>query len=80
MSQSETNNYDDILKIVRNWEEDRQFALLHDVLKILEGRKEGKREPTLQKVFGLLATDQPPPNDEEVKQWLDERRWEKYGK
>lgn len=80
MSQSEVNNYDDILKIVRNWEEDRQFALVHDVLKVLASKKERKREPTLQKALGLLATDQPPPNDEEVKQWLDERRWEKYGK
>jgi hypothetical protein len=80
MSQSEANNYEQLLKIVSNWSEDKQFAFVHDVLKVLESRKERKREPTLQKALGLLATDQPPPTDEEVKQWLDEHRWEKYGK
>jgi hypothetical protein len=80
MSQSEANNYEQLLKIVSNWSEDKQLAFVHDVLKVLESRKERKREPTLQKALGLLATDQPPPTDEEVKQWLDEHRWEKYGK
>jgi hypothetical protein len=80
MSQSEVNNYNDVLKIVSDWSEDKQLALLQDVLKVLASKKGRRREPTLQKALGLLATEQEPPNDEEVKQWLDERRWEKYGK
>jgi hypothetical protein len=80
MSQSEGNHYHNVLKIVSDWSEDKQLALLQDVLKVLANKKGRKREPTLQKALGLLATDQPPPDDEEVKQWLDDRRWEKYGK
>ncbi len=80
MSQSEVNNYEHILRLVSDWSEDQQVAFVHDVLKVLERKKERKREPTLQKALGLLATDQAPPTDEEVKQWLDDRRWEKYGK
>ncbi len=34
---------------------------------------------TLKDALGLLATDQPPPSDEEVQMWLDEHRMEKYG-
>lgn len=80
MSQAEANNYDNVLKIVSDWSEDKQLALLQVVLKVLASKKGRKREPTLQKALGLLATEQPPPNDEEVKQGLDERRWEKFGK
>jgi hypothetical protein len=51
------------------------------VLKSLEpaikaDRPKGK---TLDKALGLLATDQPPLSDSEVRQWLDKRRMEKYG-
>ena len=30
-------------------------------------------------LLGRMKTDQPPPADEEVAQWLDEHRMEKYG-
>jgi hypothetical protein len=80
MSQPEANKYEQLLKIVSDWSEDKQFAFVPDVLKMLESKKERKREPTFHKALGLLATDQLPPTDEEVKQWLDEYRWEKYGK
>src|SRR5258708_1728333 len=36
--------------------------------------------PDSKGLVGLLATDRPPPTDEEVKQWLEERRVEKYGR
>jgi hypothetical protein len=35
---------------------------------------------SLRNLVGLLATDQPPPTDEEVERWLDEHRMEKYGR
>ena len=38
-----------------------------------------KRRKTLNKALGLLATNQPAPSDEEIEQWLDEYRMEKYG-
>lgn len=32
-----------------------------------------------RQLAGLFATDQEPPSDEDVKEWLDEARTEKYG-
>jgi len=32
-----------------------------------------------RQLAGLFANDQRPPSDEEVEQWLDEARTEKYG-
>lgn len=37
------------------------------------------RKRTLQRALGLLATDGPTPTDEDIEQWLDEHRQEKYG-
>ncbi len=38
-----------------------------------------KRGFSAAEVQGLLRTDRPAPNDETVKQWIDEHRMEKYG-
>ncbi|HWQ15448.1 MAG TPA: hypothetical protein VNL77_21785 [Roseiflexaceae bacterium] len=38
-----------------------------------------QRHPTLDRALGLLASDRPPPADEEVARWLEERRIERYG-
>jgi PHD/YefM family antitoxin component YafN of YafNO toxin-antitoxin module len=37
------------------------------------------RRNTLDKAWGLLATDRSAPSDAEIEQWLDEHRTEKYG-
>lgn len=81
-SSSETNSYESIFEIVREWTPAQRFHLVQDILKTLAPREEPMRakRQTLQKALGLLATDQPPPTDEEVRRWLDERRREKYGK
>lgn len=34
---------------------------------------------SLEELEGCLATDAPPPTDEEVERWLEERRMRKYG-
>ena len=34
---------------------------------------------SLEELEGSLATDVPPPTDEEVERWLEERRMRKYG-
>ena len=73
--------YENILKIVREWPTTRRFTLVQDLLKTLAPSQEGpppKRE-TLRKALGLLSSDQPAPSDEEVRRWLDEHRMEKYG-
>lgn len=77
MNQSEDVNYEVILAAVQQWPAPQQMALVQDVLKTLELAR--PRQATLSRALGLLATDQPAPTDEEVKQWLDEHRMEKYG-
>jgi hypothetical protein len=57
------------------------MELVQDVLRAISPRVDPpkKRVKTLEQALGLLATDRPAPTDEEVKQWLDEHRMEKYG-
>ena len=83
MNQAAPTNYDNVLNIVRQWTMAERYALLQDVLKTLapeaaESALPCVRERTLQRALGLLATEQPAPTDEEVQQWLDEHRMEKY--
>jgi len=80
MSQSDNANYEGVLNIVRQWPPLQQMALVQDVLKALTVRLEPARLPgdTLSRALGLLEADQPAPSDEEVEQWLDEHRMEKY--
>jgi len=79
--QTETTSYQGVLDIVRQWPTAQQIALVEDVLKTISSRVEPpkQRRRTLDRALGLLATDKPAPTDDEVKQWLDERRMEKYG-
>jgi hypothetical protein len=81
MDTQENTDYDTILQIIANWPPNRRFVLVQDVLKTLAPAVEPPRprRKTLHEARGLLATDQPPPTDEQIQQWLDERRMEKYG-
>ncbi len=81
MDPQENTDYASILRIVTQWPPSQRFALVQDVLKTLAPPAEETRprRKTLHEAEGLLATDQPPPTDEQVQQWLDERRMEKYG-
>lgn len=81
MAQTETTSYESVLNIVSHWPSIQQQALVNDVLKMISPRVEPPkvRRETLNEALGLLATDQPAPADAEVKQWLEERRVEKYG-
>lgn len=82
MSHSEGNDYKNVFEIVRHWTPSQRFNLVQDILKTLAPQEgsAGRKRQTIKEVFGILATDRTPPNDEEVEQWLDEHRWEKYGK
>lgn len=77
MNQSPT--YQQVLEIVRQWPDARRFTLVQDVLKTLEPRTRPHKKQTLSQALGLLATSASPPSDEEIKQWLEEHRREKYG-
>ena len=70
-----------ILQAIREWPPDEQMALIQEILR--QARipliEEPIAPPNSRGLAGLLATDQPPPTDEEIARWLDERRMEKYG-
>ncbi len=81
MKQIENINYETTLNNIRQWTIAQRFALLQDVLKTLtpEPEKPRVRERTLEHALRIVPLDREPPTDDEVKQWLDEHRMEKYG-
>ena len=56
MNQSEPSNYENILKIVRQWPIAQRFTLVQDVLKTLTPKSAGvpPRRQTLGRALGLL--------------------------
>lgn len=74
------DSYTSILHTVRTWPARQRYLLVQDLLKTLEPEVETiQAEDTLSLARGLLATDKPAPTDEEVAQWLEEHKLEKYG-
>lgn len=73
--------HENIVKTVQTWPNAHRLRLVQDILHSIEAEIEAQPLPkkTLEMALGLLATDNPPPTDEEVVQWLDEYRMEKYG-
>jgi len=86
MSTSEATELTDVLNRVKTWPTTLRITLAHKILESLD-QAEGLAAPPPPKtrglsaadVQGLLRTDRPPPDDETVKQWIDEHRMEKYG-
>ena len=74
----------DVLDSIRDWPEDTRLALAYRILQSVveqpaQPAAPAPRKRTLQHALGLLASDTPAPDDEQVRQWLDEHREEKYG-
>ncbi|BAU15461.1 hypothetical protein LEP3755_60200 [Leptolyngbya sp. NIES-3755] len=59
---------------------DDRLALVSVIIESLRTSptSNSERAAAIQRMEGLLATDQPPPTDEEVEAMLEERRLEKY--
>jgi len=81
MQTVETIQYMTVVEQVKEWPADERLALVQDILRSLEPQlgTSDRQEGTLDKARGLLASQYPAPTDETVKQWLHERRMEKYG-
>lgn len=82
-------DHDSILKAVQQWPRARQIELAREILRATEPprqRSEAETQlPSQQpdswaRLIGVLATDQPPPTDEDIARWLEERRMERYGR
>jgi len=58
-----------------------RLALIGEIVESLQEAPIDKteRSKAIQRMEGLLKTDQPAPTDEEVEAMLEERRLEKYG-
>lgn len=75
-------NRETILRAVRAWPPDEQWALAGEILRHAGAPpvEEPLEPPASAGLAGLLATGQAPPTDEEVARWRDERRLERYGR
>ena len=86
MSTAEATELTDVLKRVNAWPTTLRITLARKILESLDNA-EAPAAPPHQKgrglsaaeVQSLLKTDRPPPDDETVERWIDERRMEKYG-
>jgi len=75
-------DYNAIIQAIRQWPADKRFSLVQEVLQTLAPVTPPRsRRRTADEALGLAAaTDHPAPTDEEVKQWMEEHRMEKYDK
>lgn len=71
-----------VMRAVQAWPLEDQLALAQEILHRAEDPfiQEPVVAPDSQGLAGLIANGSPPPTDEEVAQWLDEHRMEKYGR
>jgi hypothetical protein len=82
MTASNAPTYGEVLFAVERWPRERRLALIRDLLETIDddaAEKERRRREAFDRLEGILATDAPPPTDEEVEQWLEEERLKKYG-
>lgn len=80
---------DTILQAVQTWPPDEQLALAQAIARQAttqlassssRGRPTLPQQPSWREMAGLAAVPgHAPPSDEDVAQWLDEHRREKYG-
>lgn len=71
----------DVLQVVRRWSSAQRVSLVQDILQSLSVEmRTSVNQPknTLTKALGLLVTTAPAPSDTQIREWLDERRSEKY--
>jgi hypothetical protein len=88
MSTSEATELTHVMNRVRTWPTTLRITLARKILESLDNAvteapavapRPKTRGFSAAEVRSLLRTDRPPPDDETVKQWIDEHRMEKYG-
>lgn len=73
-------HYESVVNTIRSWPAAQRLTLVQDVLATLAPDiTPPRRQPTLARALGLLATDVAAPSDEDVAKLLDQRRQERYG-
>ncbi|HLJ81543.1 MAG TPA: hypothetical protein VKT52_08665 [Ktedonobacterales bacterium] len=76
---------DTILQAVENWPLDDQVTLARLILERASTQSGGASDQshdqtTWDALYGIASNGRTPPSDEQVAEWLDERRMEKYGR
>ena len=72
---------EDVLRTIERWSIEEQVALAETILQRVHTERQAvMAPPSVMALRGLLANGQPAPSDEETARWLDEARWEKYGR
>lgn len=79
MSTVEFTEYQSVWEKVQSWPPDMRLTLAESVLGSLRGdvTRQGSRGLPAAMVRGIAATGQPPPTDEQVEGWLEDRRMRK---
>jgi hypothetical protein len=81
MSPVEMSQLTDILDRVKDWPVESRKVLARRILETFEPAttpaptRSGR---SVREWIGIGAGDSPPPDDETVRRWIDERRMEKY--
>ena len=68
-----------ILKVIETWPAEDRVRLAQTILQQATQSAALAQRVSWREMAGLASNGQPPPADEEVAQWLDERRAKKYG-
>jgi hypothetical protein len=83
MTASDVQELGRVWEQVKNWAPQLQITLARKILDRVDqaGLTEPrpKRGSPVAKLIGLGAGSGEPPSDEQVRQWIDEHRMEKYG-
>jgi hypothetical protein len=77
-----TTQLEAILDQVKQWPPESRILLARRILETLEPAEQPTPPRTgrsVRELIGLGAGDSPPPDDETVRQWIDEHRVEKSG-
>ncbi|HEY7834425.1 MAG TPA: hypothetical protein VIG30_12695 [Ktedonobacterales bacterium] len=79
---------DALLQVIAGWPVEDQVIFAREVLQRAAERSNAGAHPdqaatveqsTWDALYGIASSGQEPPSDEQVAQWLDEHRMEKYG-
>jgi hypothetical protein len=82
MSIIESNELAEVLDRVKRWPDADRFALVKGVLETMAPElmtpTPVPRGRSVEEILETYKTDKPAPDDETVRQWIDEQRMEKH--
>lgn len=84
MSPAESQELADVWQRVTAWPDQLKRSLVSRLLQSISGESalsdsNPTRGPAIEDMVGLAATSNAAPDDNQVRQWLVEKRQEKYG-